>query len=160
MPPVARLPAGALADAINSGRYPFWFPQGARGLAIDYAVYGTDFVPLPLSATVGNPINIDGASAFMILSAVLVETFIDNTTFMVQSPLLASIKDTGSSRDLANTPIPASNWFGTAQEPKYWDIPKILAPNTTLIVTLQNLEAVARNVRIAFHGFKIFGFRP
>jgi hypothetical protein len=159
MPPVTRLPAGALADAINSGRYPFWFPQGARGLVIDYAVYATDFVPLPLSATVTNNINIDGSSAFMILSAVAVETDIANTTFLAQMPLLASIKDTGSARDLMNTPVHASNWFGTAQEPKYWDIPKVLAPNTTLAVTLQNLEATARNVRIAFHGFKIFGFK-
>lgn len=151
---------GELAAAIRRGRYPWWYPDGAKNLAIDYFVYGSNFAPLGASLTVQNNINIDGNSAFCILSGVGVETATDNVTFLPASPLLAQIQDTGSGRYLANTPIHFNNWFGTAEEPKYWDVPKILAPNSTLVVELQNLEAVARNIRLAFHGFKIFGFRP
>jgi len=165
MPPangLSRLEANIaqLAKAITMGRFPWWYPKDARGLAIDYFVYGTDFTPLALSATTQNNINIDGSSAFVVLSSVLVETATDNTTFLALSPLLFKLQDSGSGRYLSNHAVHANNWFGTAQEPKYWDIPKILAPNTTLGVEVQNLEAVARNVRVDFHGFKIFGFKP
>jgi hypothetical protein len=166
MPPqadgLARLQAsiGQLAKSIAMGRYPWWYPDGARGLAIDYFVYGTDFVPLVASLTTQNNINIDGSSAFCILSGVLIETFTDNTTFMALSPLLFKLQDGGSGRMLSNHAVHANNWFGTAQEPKYWDVPKILSPNTTLGVEAQNQEAVNRNVRVDFHGFKIFGFKP
>ncbi len=160
MPAPQRVPGAAMVDAINSGRYPFWFPKGARNLAIDYFVYGTDFVPLGASADVTNNINIQGDSAFCILSAVLVETDTTNLIFLAQAPVQAALSDTGSGRQLSNQLIHCSNWFGTAQEPKYWDVPKILAPNATFSVRLVNLEATARNLRVAFHGFKIFGFAP
>lgn len=150
----------SLAAATRQGKYPWWYPDGAKGSAIDYFVYGTDFLPLASGATVQNNININGDSAFCILSAVLVETGTDNTTFLANAPLLFRMQDSGAGRYLSNIPIHASNWFGTAQEPKYWDVPKILSPNTTFAVEAQNLEAVARNIRVAFHGFKIFNFRP
>lgn len=159
MPQGNRIPAQALMEAIRGGQFPFWFPKEARGLAIDYFVYGTDFIPLGASATTTQNIAINSDSAFLILSAVLVETFTDNTTFMANRPLLAQLATGGAALNLANTPIHADNWFGTAQEPKYWDVPKTLLPTTILNVTLQNLEATARNVRVAFHGFKIFKYR-
>lgn len=160
MPPTTRLPAERLLSAIAGGRFPWWYPEGAKGLAIDYFVYGTDFTPLNASATTANNIAINGDSAFCILSACIVETDTANTTFLSNLPLLALLKDSGSGRDFSNTPIHADNWFGTAQEPKYWDVPKILAPNSAFSVQLQNLEATNRNIRVSFHGFKIFGFKP
>jgi hypothetical protein len=160
MAPPQRTAAAAMIDSINSGRFPFWFPKAARNLAIDYFVYGTDFVPLGASADVTNNINIQGDSAFCILSAVLVETDTTNLIFLAQAPVQAALSDTGGGRQLSNQLIHVSNWFGTAQEPKYWDVPKILAPNATFSVRLVNLEATARNLRVAFHGFKIFGFAP
>ena len=158
MPPVSRIPAQALLDALKGGNYPFWFPEEAKGLGVDYFVYGTDFEPLAISATASRSIQINADSAFMILSAVMVETATDNTTFMANRPLLVSLSTGGAGLSLSNTPIHANNWFGTAQEPKYWDVPKVLLPNSTLQVTIQNLEATARNIRVAFHGFKLFKY--
>lgn len=162
MPPQMQIEGqlGALAQQIRLGRYPWWYPDKAKTLAIDYFVYGTDFVPLLASATTQNNININGDSAFVILSGVLVETDTANTTFLAQRPLLFRLVDTGSGRYASNVQIHADNWFGTAENPKYWDIPKIIAPNSTFGVEAQNLEAVNRNVRVAFHGFKIFQFTP
>ncbi len=158
MPAISRIPASALIDAIRGGSYPFWFPPEARGLALDYFVYATDFAPLLASATTTQAIQINSDSAFLVLSAVMVETAIDNTTFFPNRPLLVQLSTGGAALNLANTPIHADNWFGTAQEPKYWDVPKILLPNTTFNTQLQNLEAVNRNVRVAYHGFKLFKF--
>ncbi len=151
---------GALAESVRAGRFPWWYPDGAKGKQIDYFVYATDFTPLNASATVQNPITINGDSAFCILSAVIIESDTGNTVFLAIPPLLARIQDSGSGRYLSNIAIHANNWFGTAELPKYWDVPKILSPNTTLTVELQNLEAINRNIRLAFHGFKVFGFRP
>lgn len=158
MPPAARIPTAQLMDALNMGRYPFWFPEEARHLAMDYFAYGTDFEPLVLSATTTRSIQINSDSAFMILSATMVETDTGNTVFFPNRPLLVSLATGGAALNLSNTPIHADNWFGTAEEPKYWDVPKVLLPNTTFNVTLQNLEAVSRNVRVAFHGFKLYQF--
>lgn len=158
MPPVSRIPATALIDALKGGKYPFWFPEGARNLAMDYFVYGTDFAPIAASATETRNIAINSDSAFLVLSATMVETDTGNTTFFPNRPLLAQLSTGGAQLNLASTPIHADNWFGTAEEPKYWDVPKTLLPNTTLVVQLQNLEAVARNIRVAFHGFKIFKY--
>ena len=110
------------------------------------------------NATLANNITVPGDADFCILSAVIVETDVANTTFLAQQPILFQLTDTGSGRDLANTPIHADNWFGTAQEPKYWDVPKVLRRNSVFRVTAQNLEGVNRNVRVAFHGFKIFPY--
>lgn len=150
-----------LAESMRQGRYPWWFPDKAKGLAIDYQVYGTDFLPLVAGLTTQNPINISGTAAFCVLSAVLIETATDNTSFLALSPLLFRLRDTGSNRELSNIAIHAVNWFGTAAQPKYWDVPKIIAPNSTFIVEAQNLElATNRNVRVAFHGFNIYNFKP
>lgn len=151
---------GGLANQIRGGRYPWWYPDKAKNCALDYNVYGTDFLPLVANATTQNPINISGTAAFVVLSAVLVETATDNTTLLAFAPLLFRLRDTGSNRELSNIAIHAANWFGSAEQPKYWDVPKIIAPNSTFIVEAQNLQAVDRNVRVAFHGFNIYNFRP
>lgn len=162
--PAQRTPISAIIESVKQGKYPFWFPQQATGQAIDYFAYGTDFTgasQLAAGATISNPINIQNDSAFCILSAVMVETTTDNLTFLAQRPLLVDLLDTGSGRHLSSTPLHADNWFGTAELPKYWDVPKILGPNSTFAVTVQNLDTVnAYTVRVAFHGFKIFGFAP
>ena len=149
-----------LIQQIALGSYPWWYPDAAKGQAIDFFIYGSDFLPLPISASLTQNINIDGNSAFVICETQLVETDIIDTTFLAQRPILVNVLDTGSGRLLSNIPIHADNWFGTAQRPFQWPVPKIMAPNATMSVTLQNLEATARNVRVAFAGFKIFNFTP
>lgn len=166
--PVTRTPAERLAVAIEAllsqmrqGNYPWWYPDELKGGAYDYFVYGTNFLSTVLvaSANITNPININSDSHFCILSACLVETDSTDVVFLGQRPLLMSLSEAASGRQLSNTPIHADNWFGTAELPKYWDIPKILAPNSTFNVGCQNLDTVnARTVRVAFHGFKIYGF--
>lgn len=159
-----------LIDQIRASAYPWWYPDAAKAgrdaqgnptsaLAIDFFLYGSDFLPLGAGASLTQNINIDGSSAFYICETQLVETDTADTTFLAQRPLLASVLDTGSGRVLSNIPIHVDNWWGTAQRPFKWPVPKLVAPNSTLQVTLQNLEAAERNVRVAFAGFKIFNFR-
>ena len=71
--------------------------------------------------------------------------------------ILSSITDSGSGRSLSDNPVPIDSQFGTGQFPRIWPIPKIVDPNSTISVTLQNLDALARHVRLAFSGYKVFG---
>jgi hypothetical protein len=159
--PDPRIPVAQVLDAITAGRFPWWYPDGARGLAVDAFVNAVDFTPLVAGGTQTQTINIPNDSAFVILSAELVATDTANTVFLAQAPVLSDLSDAGSGRHFSNTPVHVSNWFGTAQLPNYWQVPKIIAPNSAFNVTLQNLDLVNnRNIRVAFTGFKIFGFRP
>lgn len=160
--PAAAMVQGII-NAIYSGNYPWYWPAGARNKAIDAFAYGTEFLPLVASATTANQIAINADSAFLIVSACLVETDTTDLSFLAQHPLLFQLSDTGSGRYLSNIAIHADNYFGTAERPFIWTeygCPKILAPNSTFSVQAQNLEATNRNVRVAFHGIKIFSFVP
>ncbi len=164
MAPPSRIPAAALVEGIQAGKYPFWYPSGAirNRLDYDFFTYGVSFTGtnvLTASATVTLPININSDSAFLILSAAMVETDTANTTFLTNRPILCQLSEGGGARNLFSTPIHVDNVFGTAENPCYWDVPKLLLPNSSFNVQLQNLEATNRNVHVAFKGFKIFGFQ-
>lgn len=73
------------------------------------------------------------------------------------TPVLITLVDGGAGRSLSDAGIPIDSWFGTAQFPRIWPIPKILDPNSTFTATAQNLVATTFHVRLAFHGYKVFG---
>jgi hypothetical protein len=130
-------------------------------LDYDAFSYGLSFTGnnrLLASQTITLPIAINSDSAFLILSSTMVVTSVDNLTFLASWPILVQLNEGGGSRNLFNTPQHAMNVFGTAQRPYYWQVPKLLMPNSTFNVTLQNLEATDRHVHVTFSGFKIFGW--
>ena len=124
----------------------------------DFFVYSIEFVPLAASATSTTSIQIQADSAFLITMGTVVVTDTTNATFISNIPELILITDAGSGRQLSDKAVHMNNLFGTAQLPAVWPFPKIMAPSSTLAATLQNLEATARNVRLSFWGFKVFGF--
>jgi hypothetical protein len=130
-------------------------------LAVDEFNNSTDFLPLAAGAAQTNTILISNDAAFVILEATMVLTDTTNLVFFAQRPVMVDLFDSASGRKFSNTPVHADNWFGTAQLPALWKLPKVLAPNGAFNVTLTNLDpANARNVRVSFNGFKIFGFAP
>lgn len=159
--PISRLPQGQLADLMQPR--PWWFPREIGNRALDAFTMVLDFssaTALGVSATANGIVQVPGDAAFLILSSTAVVTNTDDTTFVAfgARPILVTMQTTGGARGLATGAVHIDNWFGTAAQPKYWDSPKVLAPNENLSVTLQNLAATARHVRLAWHGFKVFGF--
>lgn len=158
--PLARLPQGQLADLIQR---PWWFPREIGNRQLDAFSLNLDFASataLGASVSATGIVQVPGDAAFLILSSTAVVTNTDDTTFIAfgARPILVTMQTTGGARGLATGAVHIDNWFGTAQLPKYWDSPKVLAPNENLSITLQNLAATARHVRLTFHGFKVFGF--
>lgn len=149
-------PASIVVPATN----PWWMSRQFWRNVKDYFVYARDFVTpqqIPAGGQGALPIAINGDSAFQIVSTTAVVTLTDNVTFIPNWPLLCRIEDSGSGRVISDTLIHMNNYFGTAEEPKYWDKPKLIPANSTITITLQNLDLVnAYHVRLAFHGFKVF----
>lgn len=148
------------SPAITPALNPFFglLPQNLWNNAKDFFVYGDDYLPIGAGLTVPQNIAINSDSDFLITSAVAVVTDAANVVFSANRPFLVSILDSGSGRQLHNTPIHMDNLFGTAQLPSYWPFPKLIPRASTVTTTIQNLDAAnAFNVRIAYLGFKIFG---
>lgn len=151
---------GAPSITVVPATNPWWMSRQFWRNVKDYFVYSRDFVTpqqLAAGAQTSLSIAINGDSAFEVVSTTAVVTLTDNTTFAANWPILCRIEDSGSGRVISDQPIHMNNYFGTAEEPKYWDHPKLIPANSTITITLQNLDLVnAYHVRLAFHGFKVF----
>lgn len=146
--------ARALASVMSQN-----LPAGLRERARDFFAYTIDFIPLAATTTTTQDVNIQSDSDFVIGAAVATVTDTANTTRLAFVPQLVQLFSAASGRNLFSGATHFENIFGTAQEPAIWPIPKLLAAGSTFSAQLQNLEATARNVRLAFLGFKIFNFR-
>jgi hypothetical protein len=136
--------------------YDQFLPDSHKGRPKDFFVYSAEFTPLGASTTSSFTISIQADSDFLILAGVRVVTDTGNTTFVSNVPQLVTITDTGAGRTFMDRAVHMDNLFGTAQLPALWPYPKFVQGASALSVTLQNLDATARNVRLSFLGFKIF----
>lgn len=159
MPPVQGRD-GSPGITILPATNPWWIPRQFWRNLKDSFVYARAFVTpnqVAAGATISLNISINGDSAFMLCKTTRVVTLTDNTTFIANAPLLVRIEDSGSGRVLSDQPIHMENWFGTAERPFEWPKPKLIPANSTVAITIQNLDLVnAYHVRLAFHGFKVF----
>ena len=124
----------------------------------DYFIYSIEFLPLAASGSATAQVNIQSDSHFLIELITGVVTDVTNATFLANVPELVNLTDSGSGRNFFDKPVHWNNLFGTAQLPGVLPFPKIINAGSTLTVGLTNLEATARNVRISFIGFKVFGY--
>lgn len=131
-------------------------PRELWGKQKDYFVGHIDFTPLAANSTQSQGFGVSADADFVILYGTRIVTAVDNVTFIANVPELVTLTDTGSGRNLMSSPIHMDELFGTAQLPAYWAFPKLIRAGSTLTATIQSLEATARNVRLSFHGFKVF----
>lgn len=138
---------------------------------LDPFTYTTSFVTpnqLAASGTSTQSFLVQNDSAFVICKTTFTIADVNNDAVANLQPfgsggaslivaVLASITDSGSGRALSDSGVPIDSWFGTAQFPRIWPIPKIVDPASNVSTTLQNLDATAYHVRLAYHGYKVFG---
>lgn len=134
---------------------------------LDPFTFVIQFLPLTASQTLTDNFITQADSGFAIVKTTYVAT--DSADAAVANllpfgsgnpavvPFLVTLSDSGSGRDLMNTGVHIDNLFGTAARPFIWAKVKVLDPNSTFAARVQNLSATSRNLRLAFHGFKIFG---
>lgn len=135
-----------------------------KSFELDPFQYTITFLPLAASITATANFLVQADSGFAIVkttgtySAITTEAFVANISDTPYfTPFLVTLSDSGSGRDLSDQPVPVNSLFGTGMRPVIWPIPKVLDPNSTFSARIQNLVATAFQVRLSFHGFKIFG---
>ena len=134
-----------------------------KALDLDPFTFNINFLPLAASNNATDQFITQADSGFAIVKTCFViasnvDVFVANISDTPKyAPLLVMLSDSGSGRNLSNSPVAVNNYFGTAERPFIWSRPKVLDPNSTFVAQVQNLVATAFNVRFAFQGFKIFG---
>lgn len=159
---VFRAIATKLGEPIGNVKKSWW---------LDPFTYTTNFVTpnqLAASATATLQFIVQNDSAFAICKSTYTIADVNNVAVANLQPfgsggasnltgVLATMTDSGSGRSLMDNAVPIDSIYGTAQFPRIWPIPKILDPASTFATTLQNLVATAWHVRLAYHGYKVFG---
>ncbi len=134
-----------------------------QAFTIDPFTFVINFLPIAASNTATDNFITQADSGFAIVKTAFtiasnVNVFVANISDTPKyAPLLITLSDSGSGRDLSNLPVSINTYFGSGERPYLWSRAKILDPNSTFTARLQNLVATDFNVRLSFHGFKIFG---
>lgn len=135
--------------------------RGIWAQTADPFTYVAEFLPLASLAQVNFDNNIQNDSDFLLVSVSAVVTDATGQAIVAFFPATISWLDQGAGRQLQSRPEHVSNVFGTAQLPYYLPVPKLIDRGSTFTTQLTSLDtANARNVRISYHGFKLFGRRP
>jgi len=126
----------------------------------DFFVYTAEFLPLAAGATTPFETAIQADSDFLAVAGVRnILTTAAPPVAVADSLQTCQLIDTGSGRTLSDRAVPLDNWFGTAQLPTYWPQPKLFRASSTITLTITNLDGTnAFSIRVAYLGFKIFGY--
>lgn len=126
----------------------------------DFFGYGVTFTSIANGATQTQNIQIQADSAFKWTHATmevdLAGAAVTESTIPV--PLCTiQIADSGSGRQLFNTPLPLSALFGNGQLPFVLPVPRGFKPNSNITLTCANFSAgTTYTIRLALLGSKIF----
>lgn len=133
-------------------------PKQLWGRVKDLFAYTTQILPLAASSQGSGSVTIDNDSDFLGIYLTATVTTTDEATLLSYVPQTVQISDQSSGRTFFTAPTHYMNVYGTAERPAYLSFPRLVKAGSTLTFTHQNLEATARNVRIALWGIKVFGF--
>ena len=166
----AQTPATAL-PASPSNPFLAFLPAKYWRLKKLFYYYTANFTGAFVAAGAGGittlGLNIDGDSDFYVLgcnftcfdATDLVEAITPSARVTVQDlsggRLFTSAQGGAVAGQLPNSQH-IRTFAGTGMNPGYWAMPRLVAGGSALQVSLQNAEAVARNYRLSFFGFKIF----
>lgn len=137
--------------------------QARKTFTLDPFTFPINFLPLAASNTATDQFITQADSGFAIVKtsftiADAANVFVANISDTPKyAPQVITLSDSGSGRDLSSGPVSINTYFGSGERPFVWCRPKVLDPNSTFTARIQNLVATAFNIRLSFHGFKIFG---
>lgn len=128
----------------------------AGNIARDDYTYSTAPVTIGANSSVTQSIQIEADSDFEIMKRMV---YSDAATDDLNT-LTVQITDTGSGRDLLNTPTMVGNVFGNGKLPYILQQTKIFSARSVIAITISNIgSATLNNVQLSFGGRKIFGAR-
>lgn len=123
-------------------------------------VYPATWIPIAASATEAKNIQVESDSDFWILAMTATVRDTTNAITLAQWPGTVQVRDGGSGSFWFGDAVNFDSVFGTGQFPFVLPAPRKVPRSGTLAIELKNLEATARNIRVEFHGFKVYGVTP
>lgn len=133
---------------------------GPRVIAEDFFSYAIQFQAITSGITLPGFIQIEADSDFLIQKFAYFSNFNDQqvTVNTIDVPLVTVlIVDTGSGRQIMNTPIPLGALFGDGRLPYILPTPKLFTKNSRINVTIFNFGGEDyEDLWIVFEGKKIF----
>lgn len=146
---------------IATPTYAALLDRGIWAQTADPFTYVAEFLAFTALAQLNFDNNIQNDSDFLLVSVSGRVTSADNQTDVAFFPATISWLDQGAGRQLQSRAEHYMNVVGTAQLPYYLPVPKLIDRGSTFTTQLTSLETVDTvNVRISYHGFKLFGRRP
>jgi hypothetical protein len=125
----------------------------------------TNVVAAPAAAggQATNSFLVDTSSPFMLVSTTFradLAGAAQNSGALVTPNHVVLIQDQSSNRNWMNCPVPVTSLFGSAQLPYFWPQPRLLPGNTNVQIQLTNYDAASvPNVRLSFHGYRLYSTR-
>lgn len=160
-PPGGAVPA--LGPFAQYSPYAWMLPQELWAKPKRLYYYTVEWVTpnqLAASSTATRTVNIDRDAHFAGIVWSAVVTNVDNTTFIDQPAILVEISDGGSGAQIMDKAVHFLNLFGRGAvgDGRFTTLvlPRLWNPGGTIAVTLQNLDATARHIRLTVHGFKVY----
>lgn len=150
--------------------YAWMLPQELWGRPKQEAMYTIEFItPVQLVAAGGAPnprtltVGIERGAAFAVIEMMATVYNVDNTTLVPLPSIMVQVRDVGSKLDFFDVPVHFLSCFNVGQGggnsggyTRQFALPKIVDPGGTIAVQLENFDAVARHVRVTFHGFRVW----
>lgn len=114
------------------------------------------YQPVAANGTLAQAFTADTDSWFVGLGAVATSRDVATNLIVADRPFTVVMESTSGGRNFQSQAEDFDNFFGTAQLPMIWGAPLFVKPAATIQITLTNLIATARDVRVSILGFKIF----
>ncbi len=112
------------------------------------------------AAQVAGSFLVDTSSPFMLVSTTYkadVAAAAQNAGNTIVPNATVFIQDQSSNRSWMNIAVPIPSLFGTASLPYFWPKPRLIPGNTNVAVTVTSFEAaVTNNIRLSFHGYRLY----
>ena len=131
-----------------------------RPIMKDFYVYQEDFSALANGTSATGNINIQADSDFVLqkityFADIAAAAQTDSTRVI---PLITmQVTDSGSGRNLFESPVAVPSLFGTGELPFILPTPKLFSARSTITITVANFDAAATyNLRFSFIGYKAF----
>lgn len=130
----------------------------------DFFVYGINFASLAAAASTESSIQIQADSAFEIQKLAFfadIAGAAQTESTRVLPLVTLQITDTGTGRQVFNTPIPIPSIMGDGRIPFILPTTKVFSPSSAVLISVANYSAAtAYLLRLQLIGAKVFTYTP
>ena len=137
--------------------------KSGKGVETDFYTYSFVVASLAAAASATSTISVQANAAFVIVKLAVMADLagaLQTDSSRVIPLVNVSINDSGSGRNLQNTPVPLGNIAGSAQLPFVMPQQRILMPSSSVQALFTNYSAASTylNLTLTLIGYQVFEY--